>query len=94
MTGKRTPPNVNRSLAIAAVPNCILVSELDPPGYRIGRAAVQRNRRRPPATNSTTAVSRASRGKSCRGRSVFDGPPRGPNEDLPAVNYDIANDGR
>jgi hypothetical protein len=48
MTGKRTPPNVNRSLAIAAVPNCILVSELDPPGYRIGRAAVQRNRRRPP----------------------------------------------
>jgi hypothetical protein len=46
------------------------------------------------ATNSTTAVSRASRGKSCRGRSVFDGPPRGPNEDLPAVNYDIANDGR
>jgi hypothetical protein len=73
MTGKRTPPDVTRTLAIAADSDCNLGPELDPPGYRIRRAAVQRNRRGPPCDNSSTAVSRVSSSKFCRGRSAFDG---------------------
>src|SRR5262245_27283416 len=94
MTGKRTPPNVKGSLAIAADSRlCIFVSELDFSGYRIGRATGQWIRLGHHATNSSTAVSRTSRGKFRCGHRVRRRTSDA-DEDLLAANYDIANDGR
>jgi len=83
MTGKQTAPDANGHRQSLPLPDRILGSELDPPGYRIGRAAVQWNRRGPHGRRISTRRYRAAPGgKFCRGRSVFDREPRGSNEDF------------
>lgn len=82
MTGKRTPPDVTRSLAITAD------SRLQP---RIGARSswISHPARRCTAESTRTTARRFQHGTTgVRRRAAM------PNRDVPAANYDIVNDSR